>query len=87
MARNVDQINITNWAATGSTVPVPQYSVDVEIYWTNDDGSQGHHGPETYLWPNVLADVPLKVVREFMREMIEARARVELGIDTWDMYE
>ena len=84
-ARSVDEINISNVQATGSTVPVSQYSFDIEVKWTSNDGSKHQHS-DTYVWPNVLSDVPNNVVKEFMQEMVIAKVRVALGIDEWENY-
>lgn len=83
--RAVDQINITNVHATGDTAPVPRYSFDIYIHWTDHDGTTHTHS-DTYIWPNVLADVPNNVVRRFMEKMVIAKVRVELGIDEWEDY-
>ncbi len=86
MARSVDQLNITNWQATGQNVPIPQYEFDLEIKWTADDGTKHVHGPQTYRFPNDIASMPLPVMREFAQQMIVATARFALGIDTWDQH-
>ena len=84
-ARSVDEINISNVTSLGTTVPVNKYSFDIEVKWTDLQGGKHVHS-DTYVWPNVLADVPNKVVREFMQEMVIAKVRVELGIDDWENY-
>lgn len=84
-ARSVDEINITNVNPTGTTAEVDRYSFDIEIKWTDPSGGKHQHA-DTYIWPNVLADVPNNVVRKFMREMVIAKARVTLEIDEWDDY-
>ena len=85
LARSVDEINIRNIHATGTTVQVDRYSFDIEVKWTDLQGGKHQHA-DTYVWPNVLADVPNNVVRRFMEEMVVAKARVTLGIDDWDNY-
>ena len=84
-ARSVDEINISDVHATGSTVPVGQYSFVIEVKWTDHDGIKHEHS-DTYIWPNVLSDVPNNVVKEFMQEMVIAKVRVALGIDDWENY-
>ena len=84
-ARSVDEINISNVQATGSTVSVEQYSFNIQVKWTSHDGSKHQHS-DTYVWPNVLSDVPNNVVKEFMQEMVIAKVRVTLGIDDWENY-
>ena len=84
-ARSVDEINITNVQPVGTTVQVDRYSFDIEVKWTDMQGDKHQHG-DTYVWPNVLADVPNHVVREFMQAMVIAKVRVVLGIDEWEGY-
>jgi len=86
MARSVDELNITNWTATGQDVPISQYEFDLEIKWTNYDETKHVHGPQTYTFPNDIASMPLNVMREFAQQMIIATARVALGIDTWEQH-
>jgi hypothetical protein len=81
-ARNVDAIFIQNWQNMGTTVPVDKWSVDITVQWTDLEGAQHEH-QGTYNFPNVLADVPLHVIRRFMEEIIIAKVRVTLGIDEW----
>lgn len=84
-ARSVDEINITNVQATGTTIEVDCYSFDIEVKWTDHSGGKHQHS-DTYIWPNVLADVPNNVVKRFMEEMVIAKVRVTLGIDEWEDY-
>lgn len=85
-ARNVDQILIQNWQKTGPTPPVDQWSVDIEVKWTDTDGNH-HEYAGTHLFPNELASMPLRSLRFFMEKMIIAAVRVTLGIDTWEDYQ
>lgn len=85
MTRSVDAINISNWQQTGSNVPIPQYQFDLQIIWTDDSGVRHEHNA-TYRYPNDLASMPLAVRREFAEQQIIATARVQLGIETWEMY-
>lgn len=84
-ARNVDQILIQHWQKTGPTPPVPQWSVDITVRWTDLAGGKHEH-MGTYLFPNEMADMPMAVVRQFMEQIIIAKVRVTLGIDDWDSY-
>ena len=84
--RSVDEINISNWAVTGESIKIPQYSFTIEIKWTDSDGVKHTYGPTTKLYPNDIADMPLLVRKRFAEEMIIATARVALGIDTWESY-
>ncbi|MGD8499003.1 MAG: hypothetical protein PVJ86_00055 [Phycisphaerales bacterium] len=86
MARSIDAIFYTNWQETESNIPIPQYSLHIKINWTNEDGNQHEH-EDDYLFPNVLADMPLKVRRRYAEEMMTAKARVALGINSWEDYE
>ena len=85
-ARNVHELNITNWAVTGSNVPIPQYTFDLEIKWTDADGEYRTHGPTTYTYPNDLASMPLASRRHFAEQQIDAMVRVTLGISEWEDY-
>lgn len=84
---NVNEINIDQFTNTGLTTPIPRYSFRLHIVWTDEAGEQRTHGPQTYLYPNDIAAMPLSVRRRFAIDMINATARVALGIDTWEMYE
>lgn len=77
----VHELNITNWTDESNTVPVPQWSVDVEVKWTDDAGDDHLH-QQNYLFPNVLSGVPLKRLRHYMKEIIQQEVYVALGI--WD---
>ena len=84
-ARSVDEINISNVSQTGTNAKVDRYSFDIQVKWTDHSGGKHEHS-DTYVWPNVLSDVPNNVVKEFMQEMVIAKARVALGIDDWENY-
>ncbi len=79
----VHELNITNWNDESNTVPVPQYSVDIEIKYTDDNGDF-HTYNTNEMFPNVLSSFPVEAVRVSMQRLIEAKVRVELGINTWD---
>lgn len=85
MVRTVEEINITNWQATGSNVPILQYQFDLEIKWTDTDGNPHIHNG-TYRYPNDISDMPLNVRRRYAEDMIIAQVRVTLGINEWDDY-
>ncbi|MCK4444176.1 MAG: hypothetical protein KAW09_06510 [Thermoplasmata archaeon] len=85
MVRSVEEINITNWQATGSTVPIPQYQFDLEIKWTDNEGNPHVH-TGTYRYPNDIASMPLNVRRRYAEEMVIATVRVTLGINEWSDY-
>lgn len=80
--RQVDQVLISNWIATGIKPQVPQYSVDIGVLWTTSDG-QSHTWSGTELFPNVLAEAPLSVVKEMMEGFILKAVYVRLGIGDW----
>ena len=79
VGRNVS-VFIGNWQALGTTVPVPKYTADVRLKWTKPDGTLGNH-EGTYTFPNVLANVPLRRLREYMEAIILCEARLAIGID------
>lgn len=77
--KNVN-VFITNWKDDSVTVPVPRYSVDIEVHWTDENEEQRQHS-DTYRFPNALAGVPLRRLRRYMEEIILREARLQLGID------
>jgi len=84
-ARNVHEVNITNWTSLGSTAPVDRYSFDLEIKWTDMAGVFHTHSG-TYIFPNDIVSMPLVNMRHFAEMMVLAMVRTTLGIDTWDEY-
>ena len=78
----VHQVNIGNWQTTGQSPRVTQYSVDVYVCWTDNEGTVHEH-QGTYLFPNELADIPQEALRALMEQIIIAKLRVTLGISTW----
>lgn len=83
MTRSVDEINLGEWNNLGSTVPFPQYSKDIEIKWTDNDGVQ-HVRQTTVTFPNILQNVPLRRLGQYMEEIILQELRLQYGIDTED---
>ena len=79
-ARNVDELWLTNWQATGQSVPVTQYSVHVKLVWTDADGEQ-HVWEGDKLFPNVLDGLPAARQKELAQDIAVELARLELGID------
>ena len=67
----------TQWAKTGNNVNVPQYSLNVRVIWTGNDGVT-HEGERTALFPNVLANLPIDYLKEKMTEMLVNYALQEL---------
>lgn len=65
----IHEINFAGLNATGSTAPVPQYTFNVNIKWTDDNGNaQEHTG--TYTWPNILSQAPNGWLRRTVIEHI-----------------
>lgn len=79
MARNVNLFT-RNWQWTGATVPTPQATVDLALYWTDDDGN-AHQWDGTATFPNDLQLVPVPWVKEMLEELLVRAARKRLGID------
>ena len=71
--------------ATGTSVSIPQYQFDLEIKWTDNEGSPHTHNG-TYRYPNDIASMPLSVRRRYAEDMVIAAARVTLGLNEWDDY-
>ena len=86
MAKQLQEINISNFVNTGQTTPFQRYTFVLEIQWIDENGVEHVHGPQTYTFPNDLASMPLAVRRAFAEQMITATARVALGLDDWNMY-
>jgi hypothetical protein len=84
---NINELNITNFVNTGLTSPIPRYTFTLEIKWTDDDGEARTHGPQSYIYPNDIAAMPLAVRRRFAIDMINATARVAIGVAQWSEYE
>jgi hypothetical protein len=85
-ARRVDGIYITNFIDTGLTTPMTRYRFTLEIKWYDAEDVARTHGPQQYTFPNDLADMPDEIKRAFAEKMIIAKARVALGVDTWEQY-
>lgn len=88
--KSIEEINITNWQATGSNVPFPQFSFHLEMKWTNEQGEPQVHS-DTYTFPNILqtapSPMPVSVLKIFVEQMIIALARVNVGQITWEEIE
>lgn len=80
MARNVDAVFFTNWHATGSTVPIDQYELDIEMHWTDEQG-QSHQGQRTVRFPNCLSDLSMAERKELAEELMLKAAKIQLGVD------
>lgn len=80
MARRVDELNISNWTNLGSTAPVPQWTVDVEVKWIKDDETEGYHS-DTYTFPNILGGVSQRRIKRYMEAIIQQEVRIAIGID------
>lgn len=79
MARSVN-VWTDNWRATGNTVPVPQYAVDVTLQWIDNRGEQ-HERSETIRFPNFLQNVGKKDLKKWLTDLMLREARQRLGID------
>lgn len=79
MARNLN-VWRTNWHATGITVPVDQYEVDIHIEWINEAGEPREH-TETVQFPNVLRDVPVPWLERKVERLLLEALRKKLNID------
>jgi hypothetical protein len=79
MARSVN-VWTSNWGATGNTVPVPQYKVDVTLQWTTNDGEVKERS-ETIRFPNFLQNVGAKDLKRWLTELMLREARQRLGVD------
>ena len=76
MAREVN-LFVNNWQATGKNISVPQYSVDVTINWTDNEGLP-HTRSETLKLPNFLSKVGAEDLKDWLTELMIREARERL---------
>ena len=69
---------IKNWHWTGQNVPVPQAEVDITLEWI-DDAGQPHTWTGSPKFPNILAQLPQKWVKEALEELVLRAARYKFG--------
>jgi len=79
MAREVN-LYTSKWQATGKTISVPQYSVDVTLNWIDNEGI-AHTRSETLKFPNFLQNVGAADLKEWLTELLIREARERLGVD------
>lgn len=79
MAKEVN-VYFEGWHATGNNVSIPQYEVDITLEWTRNDGSKGTR-TETAKFPNVLGQLTLSELREWMENIVIAEMRQRLEVD------
>lgn len=66
-----------NWRETGKKVSVQQYSIEVEINWTDKDGVEQTRS-ETLLFPNMLSKVGNDDLKDKLTELMLSEARERL---------
>lgn len=76
MAREVN-LYTSNWRATGKNISVPQYSVNVQIDWIDNEGLS-HTASETLLFPNFLSRVGTADLKEWLTELMIREAQQRL---------
>ena len=79
MARNVN-LWVTGITATGNSVPVPQYEIELTAQWIANDGTAKER-TETVRFPNILAQVPAAWLKEHLTELLIDAARQVYGVD------
>ena len=79
MAREVN-IWTDNWQNTGTSILVPQYTVDVIVQWI-DNAGENHNRDETLKFPNCLQNVGGADLKEWLTELMLREARQRLGVD------
>lgn len=79
MAKEVN-LTISDWAVVGTNASVPRYSVMLTTQWVDNAGAP-HTDTRTVTFPNVLANVPLSRLREYMERIALAEIRLLLGVD------
>ena len=80
MAKSVDAVFFTDWHATGSTVAIDQYELDVEVHWTDEQG-QKHEAQRTVRFPNCLSDLSMAERKDLAEELMLRAVRIQLGVD------
>ena len=80
-ARSVDRIDIGSITDTGLTTAIKRYKFTLEFWWTDDSGEKRHYGPAEHVWPNDLADVPLRIVKGWATDLVTQAVRWRLGVD------
>lgn len=83
MARSVDRIDISQVTPTGLKTSIDRYTFTLEFWWTDDDGTKRHHGPQTYTWPNDLSDVPGRIVKQWATDLVVQAVRWRLGLEPY----
>ena len=76
MAREVN-LYTSNWQATGKTISVPQYSIDVQLDWIDNEGVS-HTRSETLKFPNFLQNVGAADLKEWLTELMLSEAQQRL---------
>lgn len=79
MGTNIN-IYYSNWQKTGQKVLVDKWAADFTIQWTDDEGEK-REWSGTITFPNDLALVPTKWVKEELQDLVIRAARKRLGID------
>ena len=76
MAKSVN-VWTSNWKKTGANVQVPQYSVDITLQWTANDGEVKER-TETLRFPNALQNVSAADLKDWLTELMLREARQRL---------
>lgn len=79
MAREVN-LTISDWTAVGTNASVPRYRVDLTTQWIDNAGAS-HTDTRTVTFPNVLANVPLVRLREYMQDIALKEIRLLLNVN------
>lgn len=82
MSKNVN-VTIENYTNLGTQVLVDQYSVDLDITWTKQDGTPGS-ATQTVIFPNILghANISNAWLKEHLIELLLEALREIAGVDT-----
>lgn len=83
---NINELNITNFTATGSNTPFPRYTFNLEVKYTDDAGVSHTYGPTLRTFPTDLSGMPPEVIKRYALEMITANVLVTLGAAQWSDY-
>lgn len=79
MAREVN-VYPGAWTAVGTNASVPRWSIQIKFDWVDNAGA-AHTNTRTVTFPNVLSGIPAERLREYMKNIVLAEARILAGVD------
>ena len=80
MTRSVDEINLTNFRLTGTSISIQRRAIDVEVKWTDNAGVK-QTMTRTLTFPDFLTNRTNNWIRGKLTQLMIDAVRVELGIE------